>query len=316
MTLQIIYTPDASDFMLDHSRIGHLMPTCDEAVQRLRQNYPQLKEQVGDLPAKVGIVTYFDRVKHHLRDFFQDTESLDSGDGRNYFLVLNVLRRGAETADWDLNDPIKNEFAYRVLSRMLMHHTISNDSDLRSRKEIFLASTLPINRSTLTDLRKIPISDDIGAGYEKLTESIRKLLQILPSYEDFLGTYQEMQALFEAHKVSPDFPLYYTPPETAPVLFYSVSLDDSIEVPNFMPGLMEILELGAKASGMAEIPANVLQDVKMLEKDKFGETKILPNLDALLFTLPEPKTIITDLYVLSQCPSLREADFETVEFRL
>ena len=197
-----------------------------------------------------------------------------------------------------------------------MHHTISNDSDLRSRKEIFLASTLPINRSTLTDLRKIPISDDIGAGYEKLTESIRKLLQILPSYEDFLGTYQEMQALFEAHKVSPDFPLYYTPPETAPVLFYSVSLDDSIEVPNFMPGLMEILELGAKASGMAEIPANVLQDVKMLEKDKFGETKILPNLDALLFTLPEPKTIITDLYVLSQCPSLREADFETVEFRL
>ena len=78
-----------------------------------------------------------------------------------------------------------------------------------------------------------------------------------------------------------------------------------------------MLRCGYKTEGITEIPPKTQEEIDNVYKtDKFGEIQRAKNSEDLLARLPNPKTIITDIYIADAIPEIAKTDFEAYEVRL
>ena len=92
-------------------------------------------------------------------------------------------------------------------------------------------------------------------------------------------------------------------------------LKDEIKIPEIYDRALGYIEKGCEVQGLNEIPEKVLEQLEILKQDQFGETKISEDLVRLAEELPEPKVLITDIYIVDRFPWLKDK-FESVEFNL
>jgi len=78
-------------------------------------------------------------------------------------------------------------------------------------------------------------------------------------------------------------------------------------------GIEQALRDGCRLAGRADADERVAE-MKGPAKDLFGSTKDCTTLGELLRSLPEPRTLITDLYIVDHFPELAEIGFEPVEY--
>ena len=312
--LQIIYTPETDHSRLSDTGIWGWKQPGDPSTQRLRVNYQKLRENFQNLPLKVGIVTYNTLFKEESGRLLAEIE-----DPTTTYMPLDILKCAVDLRNEDTNDAISREYALRTLRHLLTHHSIMFDDNLSARKEILFASMIPLAKEALGILQESAGKTDseIESKFASLSDKIISTIKgnYPTNYNQLEVVYQEVVRKFEANKVSKDFPLYFLPSPYTPVL-YSVSLVDEIETPEYIPEILKILELGCKASGLNKIPDDMKKRVMAGQKDKFGETIRLLQLEELLKILPEPKTLITDLYIVDQFPEIAKIGFEAQEFKL
>jgi hypothetical protein len=73
------------------------------------------------------------------------------------------------------------------------------------------------------------------------------------------------------------------------------------------------IKIGCEVQGLSEIPEDVKKTVMIGQKDYFGGTENTSTMEQLLSKLPEPQTIITDIYIVDRFPELK-GKIRTSEF--
>ena len=101
------------------------------------------------------------------------------------------------------------------------------------------------------------------------------------------------------HKGENDFPLDIT----------MVSLNDAKEPPEWLKKMLAEIVGEDRAE---EVARSQFGDALV---DKFGITTEHTNI-SMIPMLPEPRTLITDLYIVDELPVLKKMDVEFHEFRL
>ncbi len=319
--LRIIYTSESDNFRLDAFEMISLRSPEKGLLQGLKECYEKLKQNFPDLPQQVGVVTYDDFFKGLSKNMLKEIDNPQSS-----YMPLDILEQVLKFEEVDLDNPLDRNYAYRALGRIVSHPAIILDDRLINNPTVLYSQTIPdfihikkLTQGALEKARKLdpetPDQNEIKKAHVSELEKLLGVFSEFPTFEDLRKVYENVKKSFEKNKVSREFPLYFSPPDSPPSL-YSVSLVNKIETPEFLEGLMELLHAGCKASGFDKVPEKVQEEIDSLKRDMFGETKRADTLDELLSKLPEPKTIITDLYIADVFPELVKRGFEAYEFRL
>lgn len=315
MTLQIIYTPETNPYkLMDFQTCKLNRHPGDPQLEALRSTYQRLKLSVPNLPNKVGIVTYPDEFNDASRKLLEEIEKPQST-----YQPLELLDKALKLKDEDLTNPIAREYVDRALCVLIEHPALVMSPGIRSRKKFFTLSALASSQkiaSMLRELDKQVVEKTSESSYHQIIDTA--LGEISRAYADFRDV-EDMHAYvlerFNANKVSRNFPLYFLPEDYQLPFIYSVSLENKIETPDFAVGVLETINLGCKALGYPRIPEEVQREIDSWNIDKFGETINVNSIEKLLSSLPQPKTIITDTYIVDCFPQLAKIGFESFEFR-
>ena len=315
--LQIIYTPEADRFRLDDVEMWGRRPLGNAASERLRANYEKLKKEIPGIPEAVGIATYDKLLKYFSREFLSEIEKPTTT-----YAPLDILEKAARIREEDdLSNPVHREHAYRTLGYLFMHNSIYENPDPDIKRLSRVGPAIPAVediKRTIQELRDFFNENKEairGDEYAKDCDTILKNFERYPTFQAIENAYASTLRRFEANGVSRSLPLYFLPGKYSNPSLFSVSLIDEIEMPESVKKTLEYLELGSKSAGLKEIPEDMKNDIMSLRRDRFGETKKINSLDLLLKGLPQPQTIITDLYAIDCFPELQEIGFEPHEFR-
>lgn len=319
--LQIIYTPEADNLRLsDIEMIGPRQPG-DPLLKNLRDNYQKLRGKITDLPSKVGIVTYEFLFKQYSREMLEEVKSSQLINSTTNYILLDVFREALNLRNENyLDNALAENMVYRNMMYLMSHECVCLDRELISKKAVFFSSTISsaerviggFNQS-LEKLKELDEGGKLTSSIENITE---KLKEIYPNFNQLEEVHQEIKKRLKANKVSESFPLYFLHRDYFFASMYSVSLAEKIETPDYLPRFLEYIKEGCKASGLNEIPENVKKMIIVGQKDRFGETKRINTLNELLDKLPNPKTIITDMYIVDRFPELAKIGFDSYEFKL
>lgn len=313
--LNIIYTTDADEFRLGDVNMYGEKYINDPTVEKLRRNCNVLRERFPQIPNKIGVVTLPFLFKQWFRKEVQNIE-----DPTTSYVPLDIIKRVLDFKDEDFENPLVREYVYRSTSLLFSHPSITLDPELRSKKEIITSMCILDAQKVRKILEEAIETTKEKVGEGEIVQTLRKVHgligEIYPKFKDLERVYQKVKERFEANKVSREFPLCYLPRDACIPYMFSVSLEEHIERDPIIDTTLEYIAEGCKASGMAEIPKHIREQVERLQKDRFGETKMVDSLDDLLGVLPEPKTLVTDTYIVDQFPQLKEREFSTKEFRL
>jgi len=313
--IRIIYVNNADEFRLGDADMFGEKYIDDPAVEKLRRNHAVLKQKFSSVPSKIGVVTFPYMIKQWCKEEVQNIENSTTS-----YVPLDILRKVLDLKDKNFEDPLTIEYFYRLTSSLFSHASIGLDSELRTKREVMVGSSMLHIRKLKKDLEKVIKTAREKFGEEKIAQGLRKIYdligEVFPTFEDLERVYQTVKERFEANKVSIDFPLYYLPRDSCPPFLFFVSFEEHIERDPIIDTTLRYLAEGCKASGMAEIPKDIRWEVEKLQKDRFGKTKTLDSLDSLLEMLPEPKTLVTDIYIVDHFPQLKERELETHEFQV
>jgi len=308
--LRIIYAPETDNFRLGDVDMYGDRYVGDSLLGKLRKNYGALKEAFKELPSKVGVVTYPFLLKNESHKMFGKIENPST-----HYMPLAILKKILDFEEsLDLDNPLAVEHFYRATNLL-----ISNPAclDLRARKEVCGSMTIPAAEKAKAKLRDAS-KRYLDAGNQEISKGLNEVLKIFneiyPTFEDLERVYKEVQKNFDRNKVSANFPLYFLPTDFFLPSLFSVSLEEKIERGHIIDTILECLKAGCEATDQREIPEDVRKSLEVLQKDRFGQTKSFENLDDLLNSLPLPKTIITDTYIVDNFPKLVEIGFEAYEF--
>ncbi|MFH1134278.1 MAG: hypothetical protein V1735_07375 [Nanoarchaeota archaeon] len=117
--------------------------------------------------------------------------------------------------------------------------------------------------------------------------------------------------MLATNRVPDHFPLLFLYPGYPPINLLEVSLDDRMEENETTRSFREST---TRFMGGRPHPEEYEASLRCLLTDRFGETNAHADLDSLLAALPEPKTLITDLFIVDHFPQLAEMGFEPVIF--
>jgi len=314
--LQIIYTSETDDFRLSDFElfISH-RHSNDPLLQKLRDNYQRLRHSFLNLPNKVGVVTYPDCFKRDSREFLDEIEGHTST-----YQPLELMDRALKLKNEDMDNPIARQYVDRALSVIISHPALCMDPEIRNRAKFYFLTAIGSSQMVLAALRKPLNGSQITESTEyiqrELKEAERAIKEAYPGFEELDDMNAFILERFQRNRVSRNFPLYFLPKDGGLTNFYSVSLAEGIETPDFVEGMLKYIRLGCEVQGLNKIPDSVQAEIDSWSKDLFGQTKRANSLDELLSSLPQPQTIITDTYIVDRFPQLAEIDFDAHEFKL
>ncbi len=241
-------------------------------------------------------------------------------------MLLDIFKQVLKLENLDFDNPLNVNYAVRAINRIVSHPAIILDDKLMYRPAVFYSSNMPnfiiIQEEFEEEFEKVKQKKPETSEQEELKKNLVSILEKglgiikkFPNFNDLRGFYEEVKEKFEKNKVSREFPLYFLPLNYSSSL-YTVSLDEGIEVLDSFSEIMEYILLGEGVERPEDLPEPIQKKLDKLKRDKFGETKRVESLDELLRKLPEPQTIITDVYIADCFPQLAENGFEAYEFRL
>jgi len=285
--LRIVYTPEASYYRRgDIDMHAHMEPQ-DKKILKLRERYAALKEVVPDLPEKVGIVSYTEIFKRHS---LRHSEQIDNP--TTNYLPLDIMEQILALKDLDFKDSLVREYAKRTLMYLTENATLHQDRSLPVRLKLaaLLSCAIPGFENVANGYKDVREYNKDNEVFKDLRPSVDAVITTLTeqytSWQDLDDLYDLFVSRFNANRVSREFPLIYLSPGYLFPELHVVSLRDEIET-------------------------------SLRDTDHFAETEQLwcvEDISELLEKLPEPKTIITDVYIVDRFPELADMDFEAVEF--
>src|SRR3989344_964028 len=298
--LRIVYTPDAKNFRIDNLIPYLVRYTADPSSERLRNSYQKLRAELPDLPPKVGVVTFdvITKAFHH--------KTLENSSTPYYPLEIfeRVLALEGEGCS-----KIAIEYFMRETESLVLHYSVLNNPKREIRRMAIRIPFIQKFKEISSNLKEIGKLDRIADHVD--IEHLKELIgQLKIDFEDVRGVYQIILKDFEQNKVSREFPLFYQHWSYSEHELGIVSLIDETEP---LDSVKELFEL-AKKMGYKQTIDKFTKDSPKI--DKFGETTHVDGLETLLQSLPQPKTIITDTYVVTLFPQLAEQGFSSHEFRL
>lgn len=297
--LQIIYTPEADNFRLNDIEMIGDREVGYPILSKLRKNYGKLKESFSSFPLTIGVVTFPFLFKEHSRTIYGEIENPTT-----HYMPLDILKKILDLKTLNLSEPLAREYFCRATT-LLLTHPACLDGSLRGRREVMLGMCIADAMKAKQELGNVAtLAKERGCSkiFNKLNKAKKIIGEIYPSFEDLEKFYEDVLKRFEKNKVSKDFPLYFLPTGFSFPLSYTVSLEEKVEQMKFM------------TQDLKEIPPEVKRVMEGPKFDKFGETKMIGSLDDLLKIIPEPKTIITDLYIVDHFPQLAEIGFDAHEY--
>lgn len=323
--LRIIYTPETNHFRLSDTDMCRIYRKPGEpATNQLRNNYKKLKKEITDLPNKVGISTYHFVLKNFMLRDLREIKEYPALKFTTTYTPLDILEAALKLEKEDVTNDVAREYVSRMFDMLLnspaFDHS-SKDASLGPEGWANL-SMIPVYeglfksmKKGISQVKREEIPPENLKILDKLEKISDKIDDIRPKWELLKGLYLHFLTSFKANKVSRGFPLYYLSKSMYPFL-YTVSLEEKIETPESVKYFLNSFEAMKKQGKFDE---NVKKTEKwFLEQriDHFAKTKQIDDLDILLKSLPEPKTIITDTYIVDKLPQLKDIDFETIEFTL
>jgi hypothetical protein len=320
--LRIIYTPDAYDFLPSvFPRFANYYDG-NPTLKQLRRNYASLRKAFPNIGDSVGVVT----TDKNFRDFLGlwNEEAKDSCllDVDSTYLPIHLLDSALSLRDGGSNEMAPG-LAPRVLDDLLSSEFFLLDTRmLNDRKEgnLFYGCMAPLLKRAIDRLGELEEdfrSDGNELGYKRVLEVRSEVEKSNISWSALERLRDYFLARFEVNKVSRGFPLHYVPAETFPSSFYRVSLRDEVRIPGDAKRAFENI-LKAFEGDRLDVSTIVglRADYLGFHEDLFGKATSEPSLVFLLDSIEEPKTIITDLYIVDLFPELKNVDFETSEFKL
>jgi hypothetical protein len=309
--LRIIYTPDAGKFRLRFPSTYFGKYKGDTETAAMRQAYAGLGAHVGSLPGTVGVVTYLDMTKQYADNMRKKMAEHGIRSPTTAYLPLDIMNAVMKLRNEDRDNPVTAQYVYRQTTLLCCHEAVlcEKRAPAHVRYGILIGST-------------IPNISQIVYGYQQLADKIRHdiLKQTIKELSK-IGTWKKLEnarkyfyARFAANRVSRELPLFFLVPGTFPAELVSVGLDDRLDEPQLPEGFECALRRGCKGVKDEAYVEEMLAKLKGPIKDLFGRTERFDILKKLLEALPEPKTIITDIYIVDAIPQLRKADFESVEY--
>lgn len=141
------------------------------------------------------------------------------------------------------------------------------------------------------------------------------MIKTYPSFDNVRDIKDRIEAQFNRNKVSKEFPLFYLPVSLRwdHLSFLLFDLAERLVCPPETKIIKDWLEKYYKGDSAFD---DLKKEIENKTELVFGETQVRKNIEDLLRGLPEPKTIITDIYPSDHCPELLEREFEAFEFKL
>jgi hypothetical protein len=320
--VRLIFTPDAKRFIYDE--YGFYSHVGDPAVDALRARYEQLWKQVGGSADCAGVVT-FDRIFRRFEtEMWQKLEEDSLIKPITTYIPLEIMRQALTLKEGDFSSALDREFAYRSASALFMNKDMIDYPGISDKMQeiMLLFFIVPDKINTSSLLREVhglvqdeqQIPHNLKGLFYRFERACKEYLNMLPNLEDLDIVWSFFQKRYEAYGLSGAIQPHYVWPTMAIPSVYSVNVNHEVKYPDFWNKMIEILRLGARAEGLKDIPEDVMRNAKKAVPDKFGMATFTSSLDKLLDQLPEPKTIITDIYILDHFPQLAQMGFETVEF--
>lgn len=311
--LRIIYTPDASKFCLqEHETLfpeGRYLNNPRSVS--LREHYGTLRKAFPDLEDRVGVVTYSD-----IKKAASKIGSFEIEGGHSTFFPLDILEQAVELKSEDQNNPVAMEYAYRQLGYLFSHSCFGTKPGMT--RYLAWLSLIPHGRQAVAKGKEIAkMFEDRMAADPSFLESLGEQRKLIPQLSDVMNRlaevydFRQIEAFhdryrrdFESNKVSRTFPLTYIDSEFIVPDIGSVDLADKTSIPDFIKSLFE---------GENAIMRNAIEENRWFV-DHFAATTYHQDLGAMIESLPDRKTLITDTYVVSLFPQLASRDFVAHEF--
>lgn len=303
-SINVIYTPDAGLFHFEwfYETLGTHPDNAE--VKQLRVNYDRLGSFI-EIPNQVGVVTFNVFLKNSVKSERQKRlEHAQIYAGLTNYPPLDMLNSAIAQKQND-SSGLERYVASSSMMTYLSDSSLSLDETLSNEQRalLYLGSSL----AHLPKVRAV-----VNEGFEKaqqfndneLLKTLREAKEIIdttyPFWEDLYQFRDYLQERFEANQVSDSIPLLFFPPQRVGLEILYVSLLDEIE--HFDSTL---IEKGCAVAGLDKIPEDIASVLDSFSKDKFGITKSVGSLNQLLEKLPEPKTIITDIFIVDQFSELK-----------
>ena len=314
--IHIIYTPNSDLFRFDNTEMYRSMyGLCENTREKLRVNCEHLRKTVPDLPETIGVVTYLQPI----RDFFHESESLikefGSIDYFTTFLPLTILRTALKLEKEEIKDLVDAEYFYRNVKYLFCNPSILLDKTIPKNLEFLipLMTTIAHAQISKRQIKELGEKSKVQLPHLNVSSVLEQAVQNIESFpmnRDKLKQIEEYyEERFRANQVSESLPLYFYPPNFKPTK-YTVYLQKEPEIPKEIQDFLDMIN-----STIDDQPEAIQKMMRKCIKDRFAETVMFyPDFSIYLERLPEPKTIITDLYIVDAVPELQDLEIITTEF--
>ncbi len=309
--LQIVYKQDTDQFRTDPEGDFSCIRFNQVGLHGLKSNYDKLRSKIN-IPSNVGIVTF----PICTRSLCKSIPPVE-GSATNHRL-LAVLENILELEKEPQDSFIDTEFVYRQMGVLMHHRAITWDEDFFNKYLILFAhvSCSPAAKRVFNEvIQTFDGIDEDTPQLNKILATARKMIETYPSFKDVGVVKEKIEAQFKRNKVSKEFPLFYLPTclKYEPLSFFLFDLTEKLVYSPMDKVLIEWLKTYHEHDSAFDSLRKETEKKKGLV---FGETQVRKSLDDLLRDLPEPKTILTDIYPSDNCPELLEREFEAFEFNL
>lgn len=311
--LQIVYTPEAREFADLENYFGTLGTVSLETSSRLAKNYSLIRDKVK-LPESVVVLTP--------PKFFLELLGKSLEDVRNpstTYAPLAVLDQVVALLEKSPTTPFEAECKYRMLGALFINPTINDDEAISLR--LAMCSAVPHYEETKNHLQRV--IDAVGP-----TEELVRGLQHLESAIENLGGLKFIIELrdvwfekFRKNKVSREFPLKYLMKPNILFAYHVSTSGNCLAANNFRRDLASLFEVNLRCEGQS-LERDLDYCMAGLRRHYIGFTRWdnaftvgHDDIQTFLNKLPEPKTIVTDIYIVDAIPQLTEIGFEAVEFK-
>lgn len=313
--VKIVYVHESDEFKLDCFGSKSYAAQNTPVVERLKKNHQELRQKC-ELPSEVGVVSYGFVFKRIIKDWMAENENPNSS-----YVPLDVFEKAKKLSEEKRTKFEDIHYVYRTLAMLFSNNLIVLDKRLNPNLLGSLSATpyyQDIPKDTITSLNLIEQqAKEKGLDVGKIIKQQEEIAELGKKLEERISEIcQYYGKRFMANKVSKEFWLYYCPQNVFYHDFFSVSLDEKIEIPKELKEILELIKMEMGIQSIEDLPENIRKSILGLAECEFGKTKRRGSLDELLTGLPYPKTLITDCYIIEHFPQIAEMGFDVVEFEL
>jgi hypothetical protein len=317
--LRIIYTPSADRFRINGVSACFPKYKGDPETNAMRKEYSELRKTLPDLPAVVGVATLDKVMKQYALEMRREVEEGGAEPVTTTYFPLDIMDAAIKLKDEDVSQPLAAHYVYRTLSVLFSYRGMIANKDVPGWvNNALLLGTCIANmdqcahtiQNIVDTLGGIERGEALGALESGLKRTADRMFEMTDwgKIERAHGWFYER---FMANRVSRGIPLIFMKTWLHRVEIASVSLDDRLEERTLPDGWGE----GARKHSASETDADrMIEKLRGPAKDLFGQTVRVVEMDKLLESLPEPKTLITDLYIVDHFPDLAKIGFEPIEY--